>query len=74
MYLRAAGLTKFVGLGVGWTDASYGKMAAEAQYDLMKKTKGVMGMPLFLRWGTSMKLANGCTMGYNVSIGEKMIS
>jgi len=33
MYLRAAGLTKFVGLGVGWTVADYGKHAAEVQYD-----------------------------------------
>jgi hypothetical protein len=72
MYLRAAGLRKFLGLGVGWTDANYGKMAAEVQYDFLKKTKGLMGMPLFLRWGTSMKLANDATFSANVCTLDNM--
>lgn len=70
MYLRAAGLSRFVGVGLGWTDANYGKMAAEVQYDFLKKTKGIMGMPVFLRWGQSMKLANGMTYSTHMTQGE----
>lgn len=63
MYLRAAYLNRFVGAGFGFPTDSWGKQAVEVQYDFLKKTKGLMGMPLFLRWGTTMKLNNGWTYG-----------
>jgi len=72
MYLRAAGLKQFVGLGLGFTDVNYGKQAVEVQYDFLKKTKGIMGMPLFLRWGTVMKLNNKCTYSANMCTCEKI--
>ena len=72
MYLRAAGLQRFVGVGMGYPTDTFGKQAFEIQYDFLKKTKGLFGMPLFLRWGTQMKLENGSSFNTQLALDSKV--
>ena len=54
-YLRSQLFNWFVGAG-SWWKTDCGKYSVEVQYDLKDKKAGLMGQPVFLRYGSKHKL------------------
>ena len=65
-WFRSNCLSNIVGLGTTQKLTDSAKLSAELQYDVKDgKVKGVRGLPLFLRAGLSMNLANKSKLSLN---------
>jgi len=64
-YVRGNALTKFFGLGTWFKSENGNKHSMEAQYDMNNSEPGLMGMPLYLRYGGAFKCG---PLDYNMSV------
>jgi len=70
-YVRGNAFTKLFGLGTWFKSEGGSKHSMEAQYDLNNAKPGLMGMPLYLRYGGAFKFG---ALDYNcrVALKEKL--
>lgn len=73
-YFRSNCLSRFVGLGCAYTINENAHHATEVQWDFSKSPKaGIMGYPLFWRFGGVYHTENGAKGTVQLNVGEKAL-